>query len=90
MNDEFGEEKMPYEEDQIRQRYKELYHECLRKFDLMTKEFAEVSQMIDLRSEIVDKMESEFDSKVQLNNDLSENLCKKLVNELFNSLSCNN
>lgn len=87
MEEEFGHDKMPFEEDAARKRFKQLYNEGLKKFELMAKDFAEVSHMIDMRSEIIEKMEAEFDQALQLNDDLSENLCKKLVNELFNSFN---
>jgi hypothetical protein len=87
MEEEFSHEKMPFEESDARKRFKEFYNDGLKKFELRAKEFAEIAQLIDLRGEIIEKMEAEFESTLQLNNDLSENLCKKIVSELFNSFN---
>lgn len=78
---------MPFEEEFMKRRFREFYNNTLKKFELMTKDYAELAQLIDLREEIVSKMESEFESKIQTNDDLSQYLCKKLVNELFNSFN---
>lgn len=78
---------MPFEEDLLRRRFKELQNQGLKKFEEMTKEFAELAQLIDLRNEISDKMESEFDTKMQLNDEMGQLICKRLVTELFNSFN---
>jgi len=87
MDEEFDETKLPVEEDVLRGRYRELYMEGIKKFETMTKEFAEVAQLIDLRNEIMEKMEYEFELKLQVNDEFSQLLCKKIVNELFNSFN---
>ncbi len=87
MDEEFEEGKLPVDEDILRKRFKELYTFGIKKFETMTKEFAEVAQLIDLRNEITEKMETELENKLQINDELSQLLCKKIVNELFNSFN---
>ena len=71
--------------EQLRQRFKDLSQEILKKFEDLTKEYADTTQLLELRNELVEKMENDFESKLQLNDDLSQHLCKKLINEFLNS-----
>jgi len=87
MDEEFGGDKIPVEEEHLRNKFKELSAEVIKKFEVQTREFAEVAQLIDLRNELLEKMEADFESRLQLNDDLSQNLCKRIVNELFNSFN---
>jgi hypothetical protein len=76
---------MPFEESYIRHKFKELSQEILKKFEDTTKEYANTSQLLELRNELVEKMETDLDAKLLLNDDLSQHLCKKLIDEFFNS-----
>lgn len=76
---------MPFDEETLRHLFKNLSHDILKKFEDMTKDFADTIQLLELRSEIVEKMDKDFESKLQINDDLSQHLCKKLINEFFNS-----
>jgi len=87
MDEEFGGDRIPVEEEQLRSKYKELSAEVIKKFEVQTREFAEVAQLIDLRNELLDKMETDFESRLQMNDELSQSLCKRIVNELFNSFN---
>jgi len=87
MDEEFGGDKIPVEEEQLRSKFKELSAEVIKKFEVQTREFAEVAQLIDLRNELLEKMETDFESRMQMNDELSQSLCKRIVNELFNSFN---
>lgn len=51
----------------------------------MTKRFADTEQMLDLREQIVEKMEKDLESKLQMNDEMSQHLCKKMIDEFFGS-----
>lgn len=78
---------MPFEEEYMRNAFKQLSHQIFKKFETMTKEYADTIQFSDLRNEIAEKMEKDFESKLSTNDELSQNLCKRLINEFFNSFS---
>jgi len=81
----FGEIRMPMEEEEIRKRYRGLTQNILTKFDKMCKDIGEVGEVLELRSEVVEKMEKDFSDKIVFNDENSQDLCKKLINEFFNS-----
>lgn len=75
------------DEEDMQKIFKELSHRCIQKFETLTKEIADIEQQIELRNEIVEKLEKDFESKKQLNSELSLYLCKKILNEIFNTFN---
>lgn len=78
---------MPMDEDEMLKIFKELSNSGVQKFETLTKDIADIGQQIELRNEIIEKMEKDFESKKQLNSELSLYLCKKILNEIFNTFN---
>ena len=75
------------EEHLIRDKFTDISQNLLAKFDKLTKEIGEIGDIIELRNELVEKMEKDFSERLQLNDESSQDLCKKLINEIFNSFN---
>ena len=75
---------MPFEEDFMRRQYKDLCDAMFSKFEKLTKEYADLTQLLELRAEMTERMEKDFEAKLRLNDDLSQHLCKKIIGEFFN------
>ncbi len=84
-DEEFNENKMPFEEEQVNEVFKRSLKEILKKFEAATKDFADVDQLIEFRNNIQDEIESDFQTRMSKSEEMSQHLCKVLINEFFNS-----
>jgi len=84
-DEEFNENKMPFEEEQVNEIFKRHLRDILKKFEDATKDFADVNQLIEFRNNIQDEIESDFQTRMQKSEEMSQHLCKVLINEFFNS-----
>jgi len=76
---------MPFEEEQVNEAFKRSLKDILKKFEAATKDFADVDQLIEFRNNIQDEIESDFQTRMQKSEEMSQHLCKVLINEFFNS-----
>jgi len=76
---------MPFEEDQMNATFKRAVKEIVKKFESATREFADINQLLDFRNSIIDEIDTDFSSRLQKNEEVSQHLCKVLINEFFNS-----
>lgn len=78
---------MPFEEDQMNKVFKIKGKDIVRKFETSTKEFADIHQLIDFRNSILDEIETDFTNRLLKNDEVSQHLCKVLINEFFSSFN---
>lgn len=79
----FNPDRMPFDEEQMRKDYRTLSTAILNKFETITKDFAETSQLLELRFEMQDKFEKDFEEVLKNNKELSQNLCKRIISEFI-------
>ena len=65
--------------------FKRTLKEIIRKFEKETKDFADLNQLLEFRNSILDEIENDFSQRLQKNDEISQHLCKVLINEFFNS-----
>lgn len=76
---------MPFEEEQMQNVFKTKIKDLIKKFEETARGFADLNQLLEFRSSALDEIETDFINRLQKNDEVSQHLCKVLINEFFGS-----